>query len=295
MGFPAIACDVCGSSAGNQYMGILPQLGGNFVGLQYQYRSFQSSFPPLFATSKTETSQESYNTMQVWGRYQPAKNIQLFGFVPYQYNVRTSDTGTYSINGVGDASVLANIRILNKDDEEREWKHYLQGGAGLKMPTGRYTSITDLDRAGIPNLQPGSGSWDILTNVNYTVSHNELGLNLDGSFTITTPNKYDLKYGNRLNSALTGFYRLEQNEFVLLPQLSIRYEYAMHDYTNYSKKWLNTQSGGYICYAAAGVQVAYKAIGLRLIYSLPVAQHFADDYVRAKHRLETGLLIFLKN
>lgn len=295
MALPSTACDVCGSSAGNQYMGILPQLGGNFIGLQYQYRSFQSSFPPLFATSKAETSQESYNTLQVWGRYQPTKNIQLFGFVPYQYSVRTSDTGTYSIGGIGDVSILANIRILNREREGQDWKHYLQGGAGLKAPTGSYTSITDLDRAGIPNLQPGSGSWDVITNANYTVSHKKLGFNLDASYTITTPNKYDLKYGNRVNSALTAFYRLEQNEIIILPQLGFRYEYAMHDYTNYSKKWLNTQSGGYICYAAAGAQVAYKTIGLRLIYSLPVSQHYADGYVQAKHRLEAGLLIFFKN
>ena len=33
----ALACDVCGCSAGGNYFGILPRFGKHFLGIRYQY------------------------------------------------------------------------------------------------------------------------------------------------------------------------------------------------------------------------------------------------------------------
>lgn len=288
---PVRACDVCGCSASNQYLGILPQFHRHFIGLQYQYRSFNSSHPSLFAGKPDEKSEEQYNSMQVWGRYYVGKRLQLFAFLPYSSNKRTADGVTTTTSGISDVSVLANMLLVRADSTRGDIKQTLLAGGGIKLPTGKYSGITALDRQGLPNMQAGTGSCDFVVNTNYTVRYKMAGINLDAAYTLTTMNKEQYKYGNRLNTGLLAFYWLRAGAFSILPQAGVRYEYTLHDYDNYERKWLNEQSGGYQCFATLGVQAYYKSLGLQATYGLPVSQHYGAGYVVAKQRIETGLFL----
>lgn len=283
------ACDVCGCSSSNQFLGVLPQYHKNFIGLQYLYNSFEGNHPSLFENKPDEHSEDYYRTVQLWGRYNVGKRIQLFGFVPYRFNRQITDGIESRKEGLGDVSVLVNYLLL-KDKATGEWQHQLLAGGGLKLPTGAYTGITAQDKLGIPNMQPGTGSWDFIANANYTVRHEKLGFNADASYTMTTVNSDKYKYGNRLNAGLLGFYTLQHKEVTFLPQVGFRYEYALHDYDDYARKWLNEQSGGYLAFATAGVQSYYKQWGLRITCQLPVAQHYSNGYVTAGYKLDAGLL-----
>ncbi|XZF13151.1 hypothetical protein ACTHGU_15295 [Chitinophagaceae bacterium MMS25-I14] len=282
------ACNVCGCSAGNQYLGILPQFYDHFIGFQYQYRSVHSDHPGLRPTDPKDPGTEYYNTFQVWGRYYIGKRVQLFGFVPYQYNLEVMDGKRTATSGIGDASMLANV-IIVKPKTEKDLQHSLLLGGGIKLPTGRYTGITEMDKLGLPNTQPGTGSWDFVADGNYTLRYKKTGINLDAAYTFTTANKYDYKYGNRLSTGLLGFYWWQKNKWKLLPQAGLKYEYTLHDYDNYSKRWLNDQTGGSMLFASAGAQVYYKQFGLQCMYHLPLAQNFAQGNVTTIARLETGL------
>ena len=284
------ACDICGSS-GNQYLGILPQFYRHFIGAQYQYRSFESSHPSVFAGKPDEQSKEYYNTLQVWGRYYIGNSIQLFGFVPYHTNIREAAGGSTTSRGLGDMSVIGNAVLLRADSSHYTWKQTLLAGGGVKLPTGKYSGTTVLDRQGLPNMQAGSGSWDFLINTNYTIRHQSAGINVDVAYTLTTTTKDMYKYGNRLNTGLLGFYWLYAGSVSLLPQLGMRYEYALHDYDNYGKKWLNTQTGGYQCFGAVGLQAYYRRLGFQTMLNIPVSQHYSAGYTSAKRRLETGIFL----
>lgn len=281
------ACDVCGCAAGAQYLGLLPQYKWNFAGLQQQYGDFSSSHPSAYLGRPYEQATDQYHTFQAWGRVNAGRRYQVFAFVPYRYNVHHEDSSTYSKSGIGDISLLVNRVFL--EEAGHNWTHTLQGGAGIKLPTGNYAGVSSADKAGLPNLQPGTGSWDFITNVNYTLRHNKVGANLDASYTFTTASSGNYKYGNRLATGLLGFYTVQIKSIALMPQAGVRYEYTLHDYDNYSKKWLNEQSGGYMCYATAGVQAYYKRVGLRLTYQLPVSQHYGSGYVTAKQKMESGI------
>jgi hypothetical protein len=286
------ACDVCGCSASNQYLGLLPQLQWNFAGLQYEYSSFSSTHPSLFEGLPDEHAADYYNTVQAWGRYNIGKRLQVFAFVPYHFNRDHADTSYAASSGIGDVSFLID-RIMIKDPEiGSPWGHQLIAGGGIKLPTGRNTGITAPDRLGLPNLQPGTGSWDFIINSNYTVRYKKLGLNLDAAYTFTTANSHDFKYGNRLNAGLLAYYSPKlKGKLSLLPQAGLRYSYSLHDYDNYNKKWLNEQSGGYLLYADLGVQAYYRQLGLRLNYQLPLAQHYGAGYVKAGVKTEAGIFI----
>ncbi len=288
----ASACDVCGCSASNQYLGILPQFHWNFAGIQYLHGSFSSTHPSLFEGWPDEHAQDHYNTFQAWGRYNVGRRFQVFAFVPYHYNIDHADTATSTSSGLGDISFLVNRIMLQDKGKADGWGQQLIAGGGVKLPTGRHNGITTPDRLGLPNLQPGTGSWDFIVNANYTLRYKKQGLNLDGAYTFTTVNKDNFKYGNRLNAGLLWFYGCRLKHGIsMLPQGGLRYEYTLHDYDNYSKKWLNEQSGGYLCYGDLGLQAYYKRVGLRLSYQLPLGQYYGSGYVTAKQKSEAGVFI----
>ncbi|MBS1585166.1 MAG: hypothetical protein JSS82_06420 [Bacteroidetes bacterium] len=288
----ASACDVCGCSASNQYLGLLPQLHWNFAGLQYEYSSFSSTHPSLFEGLPDEHAADYYNTVQAWGRYNIGKRLQAFAFVPYHFNRDHSDTSHSATSGLGDISFLLDRIMISDKGMGNSWGHQLIAGAGLKLPTGRNMGITAPDRLGLPNLQPGTGSWDFIINSNYTVRYKKLGLNLDAAYTFTTANKHDFKYGNRLNAGLLAYYSPKPAaNITFLPQAGLRYSYTLHDYDNYSKKWLNEQSGGYLLYADLGVQTYYRQFGLRINYQLPLSQYYGAGYVNAGGKINVGIFI----
>lgn len=287
---PAFACNVCGCSAGGDYLGILPQYYDHYVGLQYQFRSFRSEHEPLKDGDPREHSKQYYNTLQLRAHYNLGSRVQLFAFVPYYSNVQQQDGVKTTTSGIGDASLLANVVLLRKDNTDTKWQQLLMAGGGIKLPVGKYEGITVMDREGLPNMQTGTGSWDFIADVNYTFRHKNTGLNLDASYTFTTANREQYKYGNRLNSSLLAFYSLSKHKLKLLPQAGFRYEYVLHDYDNYPKKWLNEQTGGHMLFASVGAQAYYNHWGVQAMYHVPLSQHYADGNVTAVTRTEAGIL-----
>lgn len=289
--YASYGCDVCGCASGGQYFGLLPQASRSFAGVQYQYYHFTTAHPPLFGRGAEERTTNFYNTVQVWGRYAVGKRLQVFAFVPYRYNMQRSDTVTYRMQGLGDMTLIADIVMLNTT--VHDFTHQLLAGGGMKLPTGKYTGITEMDRQGLPNMQPGTGSADFVLNGNYTVRRNNAGVNLDASYTLTTPNGDKLKYGNKLAAGIVVFRPVEAGKVSLLPQAGLRYEYALHDYDNYPRRWLNEQSGGYMLFGTVGLQGYYRGVGARILGSMPLSQRYSTGYVHAKQRIETSLFIFL--
>lgn len=281
------ACDACGCAASSQFTGLLPNYDNNFIGLQYQFSSLSADYSSAYIGRPEEHTHDQYNSFQLWGRHNIGKNYQLFAFVPYQYNVRTRDGIVASGTGIGDVSFLLNRVLLNS--AHVSWSHALTAGAGLKTPTGKYANITVADNHILPNIQPGTGSWDVITNVNYTIKHGRTGLNADAAYNFTTTNKYSYKYGNRLNCGIAGFYSLGMGQVNIIPNVGLRYEYALHDYDNYKKNWLNDESGGSILLATAGAQAYFKHIGARVTWQQPLSQRYGNGTMTIGQKIETSI------
>lgn len=280
------ACDVCGSASVSQSFGLLPQFSGHFAGVQYQYAHSLSNHPGLLDKDPAEHAAQYFNTVQVWGRYQLSSRLQLFAFVPYVYNVN-NDGNHSSLQGIGDVSVSLNTVLLQSERQEK--KQILLAGAGLKLPTGVYKGIADADRNGLPNMQAGTGSADVLLNGNYTYKKGKAGFNLDASAVVTTANSSGYKYGNRFALGALAFYWLEWKQFRLVPQAGLRQEYTLHDYEHYKRKWLNEQSGGYVSFFSAGTQAYCRKWGLKAMIHLPLLQDYASGIVHIRPRVESGI------
>lgn len=283
------ACDVCGCSVSSQSLGLLPQFSKHFVGVQYLYATSQSSHPSLFNGKPNEESSQVYQYTQLWGRFQINKRFQLFAFVPYVHNSNAELANNTISSGIGDASAMINYSFPLAEKANK--KRMLLGGIGLKMPTGAFNSSTNTERNGLPNTQTGTGSWDILSNINFTQKGKKWGYNIDASFILTTANKWEYKFGNRLNISAVTFYWLEYKQLKIVPQSGIRSEYALHDYDNYNKKWLNEKTGGIMTFATLGAQFFCKNWGCKAVISIPGYQQYAAGYVRSGSRFEGGIFI----
>lgn len=284
----AMGCDMCSCSSAGQYLGILPGHYRHFAGLQYLYTGFSTSQPSISDPEVSVHAHEFINTMQAWGKYSIGSRVQLFAFVPYHNKAGRNEGTPFSTSGVGDVSALANYVLLNHR-QKGKYTHTLIAGGGIKAPTGRYIGISELDRRGLPNVQAGTGSWDGVVNANYTVWRNKTGLNAEAAYTLTTANADQYKYGNKLSTAITAFYTVSKGKWTMLPQVGMRYEYALHDYDNYSRRWLNKVSGGQLMFATAGIQAYYNRLGARATYSLPVMQNFSSGFTTSMHRAEAGI------
>lgn len=284
------ACSVCGCSASNQYLGILPQSKNSFVGLQYQYREFDSKHAPSVNEGAENTSRDFYHTTQLWGRFNIAKKrIQIFAFVPFVFNERTENSVYSKNSGLGDITILSNYRLLSTKNTTAKFKHNMLIGGGVKLPTGKYDSDAIKHGEGLPNMQPGTASFDFIANSNYTIQTKKNGVNTELSYTLTTVNKNEYKFGNRISTGITLFriMRLNNNNFI--PQLGIRYDINSLDYSNYYWSVKNKYSGGQVLYSTAGLQYFYRNIGGQVRLSLPISQNYSDGMVYNKYKAEAGM------
>jgi hypothetical protein len=285
------ACDMCGGGAGSQYIGLLPGLNRNFVGVQFLTGNFTSRFPSIYHLKPRpdDVINDSYNTIQIWGRHSIGKKYQIFAFLPYQYNVRYINGSRVFHAGIGDITILLNRTILNREIAGRH--HTMFGGVGINLPTGGTTSFDNNAQSQFPSMKPGTGTYDFMLNANYTIQSNKFGFNLDPSIVLTTASSDGYKFGNRFSVGAVAFYKLSKAKFLITPQAGIKYEYATQDYYNYKQNWANIYSGGGILFSSMGLQIAYRSLGLRFIGNLPLAQHYANGRINANSKLETGFFV----
>jgi hypothetical protein len=273
----ARACDICGCSAGGSYFGILPRFGKHFVGVRYQYSAFSSTHPPTGSESPS-SSQEWFQTGELWGRYVIHPRLQLFAFLPYHHFERHADQKMTTVDGLGDASLVANWMVFNTGDSlYHNWKQAFQIGGGVKLPTGQHLIV----REGLllnPNLQPGTGTYDFPLNAIYTLRHKKWGMNTELQYRMNGVNKNGYQFGNRASTALQLFYWHNLKKCALLPQAGITGEFAQADQKN---KIAQDNTGGQAVYATAGVNIYFRRIAVGMNVNQPVYQHLGNGNVHA--------------
>ncbi|CAN5423136.1 hypothetical protein BH10BAC3_BH10BAC3_18740 [soil metagenome] len=86
-------------------MGMLPNFENKFVGLRYQYLKYHNEI----TSDKSQFSNDTYQTVELWTGWNIGKRWRMMAFVPYQINKQSSDDGIKQANGLGDITVLCNF------------------------------------------------------------------------------------------------------------------------------------------------------------------------------------------
>jgi hypothetical protein len=272
------ACDVCGCAAGGSYFGILPMHQRHFLGTRYQYRSFKTQH----IANDPNASIEQFHTFDLWGRFYPNPDWQIFGFVPYHFFEQNQNDNSLKNNGLGDITIITYYALLNTGDSIRHrFRHNLYVGGGLKMPTGQ-SFLKEANGTSIhPNLQLGSGSWDFIISTNYTFRFGNQGFFTDLNARYNTANTNDYRFGHRLNATLKYFHWWELREGVVLPNIGTYSEWIGQDL---EYKTRLGENAGMIHFASIGLDFYYKRLSINGLYQIPMIQKIGTGLVQAQHK-----------
>ncbi|WP_316836717.1 transporter [Pedobacter nutrimenti] len=280
------ACDICGCGVGSYYLGILPEYNKRFIGLRYQHKTLITHLGP-FGERTPLTSEETYQSMELWGGWNIGSRFRVLAFVPYNFNERESQTGNGTKNGLGDIALMGYYKLF--DDKgtlgDRLLVQSLWVGGGIKVPTGKYEPSERLAVSESPNnFQLGTASTDFTLNAAYDIRYNDLGLNANVNYKINTENKYAYRYGNKFTGNILMYYKIRvANSVTLAPNAGVLYETAQKDIEN--KKYDVAVSGGYSLSAVGGVEVSLKRLSLGANYQNVRSQDLAGGRVHAGNRL----------
>ena len=275
-------CDTCGCSASGGSMGFSSMLNQNFVGLRYIRQSY-STRDGIFNNSPW--IDQTFNTVQAWGRIPVSKKIQITALVPYHFHENEKTTGTQSISGMGDITVMALYTVFETTRDTAVFKHTVQLGGGVKAPTGKYNK--ENNGSVNPSFQVGTGSWDYVLATEYIVRKDNLGLNAMLNYTIKTENADHYQFGNQFNYGSTLFYAFSTAKMSYVPQLGIAGEVTESN-KEYGQNTLKTTSGD-IFFGKIGMEIGRDRFSLGLNAMLPINQNLTGGLVKADYRWSVNL------
>jgi hypothetical protein len=282
------ACDICGSASSSFSMGLLPSSKHHFIGLRSSIKNFESR--EIHALSSRFDSEQHFSSTEIFGRYRISPKFQVLATIPYIYNVKKDSISTLTIDGLGDPVLLFNyVFVDNTDSLTKKFKQSGTFGLGVKFPLGVFYKLgfTEI------NMLPGTGSFDFISNLNYSIQYRSYGFQNETSFTLKTENKYLYQFGNAFSTSNMLFYRwLVNDNLKIVPQIGVNYNFNWEDIKN-GKKSEDTFNGGAIFNSQVNLFVIYKNFGFNLNVFLPVNQQLNEGYVKQKNSFRLALNYFI--
>ncbi|MDX6191102.1 transporter [Flavobacterium sp. Fl-318] len=270
-------CDACGCSASGGSMGFSSMLNNNFVGVRYFKQSYTSR-DGIFNNSPW--IDENFNTVQAWARIPITQKIQISALVPYHFHERELTSGTESIAGLGDITVMGLYSVYETKKDSTLFTHKINLGAGVKMPTGKFAEANNLGSIN-QSFQLGTGSWDYLLVSEYVIKKNNLGLNTMLNYVFKTENSKNYQYGDQFNYASTLFYLFNLEAFQLVPQLGLAGEVYQ---TNKQHGLDLPDTAGDILFGKFGIEVGRDKFSLGINAMLPINQNLSSGKMEANYR-----------
>jgi hypothetical protein len=153
------ACDICGCGVGNFNPYMFPHLAQKFISVGYNYRYYRSNAHDDLGNEML--NKEYYQSFSVAGQFTIARRIELMGYLPFQSNMQKGPEGNKSLNKLGDATFLANYRLVDHKSSDNKLRQTVVAGGGIKLPTGS-CQYEEGSEKGVdnPNFQAGTGSTD---------------------------------------------------------------------------------------------------------------------------------------
>ncbi len=274
--FSSHACDICGCSSGNYFLGPFPQFRSHFFGTRYSFRSFESRLN----ADPDQYSKDFYQSVELWGGVNLGKKWQVLGFVPYNINRQTSDDGTRTATGLGDVSFILNRKILDLRNmgAGKMVSQQLWIGGGVKLPTGKF-SPDEEEIIPDANNQAGTGSLDFLLNAMYTLHVNNWGVNTNVNYKINQQAE-GFRFGNRFTA--TGFvfhsFQNTAGTTTLNPNVGLVYESLGANETTAKIE----DTGGNTLRAAAGADVNFARLAVGVNAQVPITQNLSNGQTKTK-------------
>jgi hypothetical protein len=274
----SLACDICGCSTGNYFLGPTPQFNNHFIGLRYSFRSFNT----VLKADNTQFSNDFYQTTELWGGYRIKPWFQVLAFVPFNSNASVSDDGKRTKSGLGDITLLGNFKVFNNNSWLRDTlsvRQQLWLGGGVKLPSGKF-SIDTAEVVSSANSQLGTGSFDFIVMGSYDLQIENWGLTSNVSYKINqSASAY--KFGDRFSAGLFAFRTFYSKKMTFSPNLGLLYENLSPNKMNEKKV---DSTGGNDLLGVVGIENRFDKVIIGLNVQLPLMNNISDNQTTIKMR-----------
>ncbi|NOQ75009.1 MAG: hypothetical protein GQ574_23550 [Crocinitomix sp.] len=302
--FLSFACDNC-----NVYLNLSPNDYKNSIGIFMRHREMYGEYNLLGEMITTrhaghgndmafwgEKVVEKYFTYELRGSFYIREKWKTSVILPMVNNLQQiGDYRRYNITGIGDPIIMESYQVFNtkQDALSGALKQRLSIGAGLKFPLGK----TNLEYTnGIPNLdlQPGTGSWDALVFIAYTVKWKFAGITANVNHKRNGLDAEDYRYGAVTNGTLNLFSDLSFKRFKVRLSTGVYIEHAQMDETAlYSNElpFKHYDTGGTVLFGNGKIQVFTDHFTAFLEYQTPL-KNSLNGYTQllTKNKINTGII-----
>jgi hypothetical protein len=289
-------------------MGITPYDNKSSISFLHRYRVFngyrnyqsQSHFFPKSAyrvahadesldssITKNYSSKdfESYKIFELRFKYFILKRLELNVFVPLLNNKSKADNQYISHTGLGDVSFNAGFHAITPKADKKV-RHKLILGAGIKLPTGNYYAHDAFSDRLPFEMQPGTGSIDGFTYINYVVMTKKIGASVSLNYKANGQNKFHEKLCNSHNDFASVFYKVPIKNVILYPSVQANYENTKGlSIKNELQK--NTDMNSLLL--GPGLDMYYKSFSINLAWQFTAYEEVKNGNLKSAGRLSFAL------
>lgn len=283
------ACDVCGCSATGDSWGMMPNFNRSFFGVRSQWRAFESVHPDTGDEFANLPIRDDFFRTDITMRWGLSQRLGLLAQMPYRYNLREEGKDNSVHQGWGDASMQAQFLVLKPS--LRLWQHALFISGGIEMPTGKFKFSHDIPSM----LQPGSGTWDKLFGINYTLKRKGFGVNLEANYR-DNGQIGTYEWGDVMSANLRLFAKIQADSMLqIIPWIGAGYEHYERNTENTVYDISAAYTGGYVMPLNAGVDVFAEKYSVSIDAGIPMVNSFSDDFGKMKIHLGVKLIFYIRD
>lgn len=266
-----LACDNC-----NVYLNLSPNDYRNSINLLMRQRMMFGEYSGLGEQIATlhaghgndqafwgKKVFETYQTYELRGNFYIRERWKATAIIPVVNNAQyIADFERYKIQGIADPIGLISYQVYNtrRDTVKKTFSQRLSIGGGIKLPLGK----TNLQyENGTPNLdlQPGSGSWDLLTYAAYSFKWRFIGINSNINLKMNGKDQTNYQYGKTINARSDLFVDMGRKKVKVRLSSGFYLERAAWDRTHYGSE------GEAYDHEDTGGQILFTNFGARLFVS----------------------------
>ncbi|MCB0767278.1 MAG: hypothetical protein KDB95_08720 [Flavobacteriales bacterium] len=297
--FAASACDVCGI-----FLGVQPNDRRSTIGLFYRSRVMEGTTHVPMGSALLAAKHgghvepgvqyaevpmtELVNVMELRADLRLGQRFFLLASLPLTNTYRSvNEYQVLDAYGLGDAFAMLRYQLVNTrcDTEVPPFVHRLLVGGGVKVPLGRNDLRVD-DVVASPDIQLGTGSWDALASLEYSVRHGRIGGGISALARFNGANAAGYQLGHGLGTTAEVFHRFGNDTLSIAPAIGGYAEWMAHDKVQGTA---DHGTGGTTVFSHTGVRVWWKRLSLSAYYQHALLNQVGNDITPTRQRFVTGI------
>jgi hypothetical protein len=294
-----LACDVCGI-----FLGIQPHDRTSSISLLWRYRHLEgdvlipatkSSMPkhgghaPPSDEARSVHYRELYQVAEFRGDLWLDDRIALLVSLPVVNNYRAMDgVVANDVYGIGDPLVIGRYMLVNTKclTLDERVVHRVLLGVGAKAPLGRSDVLYNGEPVDL-DMQPGTGTWDLLASAEYMVRYKRNGASLSTVARRNSANDDGYQLGHGLSTTAEVFRRFDLGEaWKVMPSVGLYHELSGMD-VSYGEPVAGT--GSSTLFAHVGSRVWWRSWAFSATFQYAVAYNIGELMIPNRERVIVGM------